>query len=138
MALRLNPYLHFDSNAREALEAYHDIFGGELTLSRFGDFGDPDAPEADLIMHGMLQTPDGFTLMGADTPPGMEFHPGRAVTISLSGDDAETLRGFWQRLVDGGTVEVELAPQMWGDEFGQCVDRFGVSWLVDIAGSNQA
>jgi PhnB protein len=25
-----------------------------------------------------------------------------------------------------------LEKQMWGDEFGQCVDRFGISWMVNI------
>ena len=84
-------------------------------------------------MHGMLETERGFTLMGADTPPGME-HATRATTIaiSLSGDDADELRGYWEKLSDGGTVTVPLEKQMWGDEFGMCVDRFGVSWMVDI------
>ena len=87
---------------------------------------------ADKIMHGMLETDLGFTLMGADTPPGMEHNPGSAITISLSGDDDDVLRGYWEKLSGGGTVSVPLEKQMWGDEFGACVDQFGVPWMVNI------
>ncbi|WP_054813155.1 VOC family protein [Nocardia arizonensis] len=133
MVSRLNPYLGFGENARAALEFYRDIFGGTLTLSTFGEFGDKDAPGADLIMHGMLETPGGFTLMAADTPPGMDYSPGSSISVSLSGDDAEELRGWWERLSTGGVISVPLEKQMWGDEFGMCQDKFGVAWMVNIA-----
>jgi PhnB protein len=135
MASRLNPYISFSDNARQALEFYKGVFGGTLTLNTFGEYGAPDTPEADKIMHGLLETDSGFTLMGADTPPGMEHNPGNNITVSLSGDDADELRGYWGRLSDGGTVTVPLEKQMWGDEFGMCVDRFGIAWMVNIAGS---
>ncbi|MBA3294462.1 MAG: VOC family protein, partial [Geodermatophilaceae bacterium] len=67
MASRLNPYISFAGNARQAMEFYNGVFGGSLTLNTFGEFGAPDAPEADKIMHAMLETDSGFTLMGADT-----------------------------------------------------------------------
>ena len=132
MPSRLNPYINFSGDARAALEFYADVFGGALTLNTFGEFGSPESPEADKIMHGMVETSSGFTLMGADTPPGMELHPGDNVAVSLSGDDVDELRGYWEKLSDGGTVTVPLEKQMWGDEFGMCVDRFGVHWMVNI------
>ncbi len=137
MTSRLNPYISFDGTAREAMEFYKEVFGGELALNTFGEFGQPDAPFADKIMHGMLETSSGFTIMGADTPPGMEFQSGSNMTVSLSGDtdaDAE-LRGYWQKLSDGGTVTMPLERQMWGDDFGMCVDRFGIPWMVNIQGT---
>ncbi len=133
MASRLNPYVAFSDTARAALEFYRDIFGGTLTVSTFGDFGDKEAPGAELIMHGQLETLDGFTLMAADTPPSMQYNPGSSITISLSGDDSAQLRGWWDRLSTGGMVSVPLEKQMWGDEFGMCNDRFGVAWMVNIA-----
>ena len=72
----------------------------------------------------------------AALPPGAERRRGNDVTVALSGDDAETLRRWWGRLSDGGEVETELERQMWGDEFGACTDRFGVHWLVNIAGGS--
>ncbi|MEV5728323.1 MULTISPECIES: VOC family protein [Streptomyces] len=132
MPSRLNPYLSFDGDARQAMEFYKEVFGGTLTLSTFGEFGRPDAAEADKIMHGMLETPAGFTLMGADTPPGMEYTPGSAFAVSLSGDDADELRGYWEKLSADASVSVPLEKQMWGDVFGMCTDRFGVPWMVDI------
>jgi PhnB protein len=70
--------------------------------------------------------------MASDTPPGMEYRPGTNIAISLSGDDADELRGCWEKLSEGGTVSVPLEKQMWGDEFGACTDRHGVGWMVNI------
>jgi PhnB protein len=132
MASRLNPYISFDGDARQAMEFYERVFGGTLTLNTFGEYGAPDSGHADKIMHAMLVTDSGFTLMASDTAPGMEHNPGNNITVSLSGDDAEELRGYWEKLSDGGTVTVPLEKQMWGDEFGACVDRFGIPWMVNI------
>ncbi|MEH0532861.1 VOC family protein [Streptomyces stelliscabiei] len=132
MVSRLNPYLSFDGDARQALEFYQEVFGGDLTLNTFGDFGQPGTSVSDKIMHGMLETPSGFTLMGADTPPGMEYTPGSNFSVSLSGDDDTELRGYWEKLSVGGSVSVPLDKQMWGDVFGMCTDRFGVPWMVNI------
>jgi PhnB protein len=132
MASRLNPYISFADNARQAMEFYKGVFGGTLTSSTFGEYG-MEGPEADKIMHSQLETDAGLTLMGADTPSGMERTAGNNVTISLSGDDSDELHGYWEKLSDGGTVSVPMEKQMWGDEFGQCVDKFGIGWLVNIA-----
>jgi PhnB protein len=132
MASRLNPYLVFPGTAREAMEHYADVFGGQLNLSTFGEFG-AEGPQAGQIMHGQLETERGFTLMGSDQPPGTEHQPGNAMSVSLSGDDEAELRGYWDKLAEGGTVTLALEKQMWGDVFGMCVDRFGVPWLVNIA-----
>ena len=134
MAATLNPYLSFRDNAREAMEFYQSALGGDLESNTFGEYGDPNAPEANLIMHARLNTPAGFTLMGADTPPGMEHTPGSNITVSLSGDDSAELRGYWEKLGEGATVTVPLEKQMWGDEFGMLVDQFGIGWMVNIAG----
>ena len=132
MTSRLNPYLSFRDTAREAMTFYKDVFGGTLTMNTFGEYGAEGTPDAQKIMHAQLVTPNGYTLMGADTPQEMPFHPGDTITVSLSGDDAVELRGCFEKLADGGTVSVPLEKQMWGDEFGQCIDRFGVPWMVNI------
>jgi PhnB protein len=138
MTSRLNPYISFNGTARQALEFYQGVFGGDLSVHTFGEYGDPSAPGADNVMHGMLESAGGLTLMGADMPPGMEFDPGNNMAVSLSGEDAEELRGYWGKLSEGGTVSVPLEKQMWGDEFGMCEDQFGVTWLVNIAGESPA
>jgi PhnB protein len=132
VASRLNPYISFDGNAREAMEFYKSVFGGDLTVNTFGEYGSPDEPGADKIMHGQLETDSGFTLMGADTPPHGQYKPGENIAISLSGDDGDELRGYWEKLSGGGMVAVPLEKQMWGDEFGMCVDRYGIGWMVNI------
>jgi PhnB protein len=133
MASRLNPYISFAGNARQAMEFYKGVFGGTLTLNTFGEFGAQDAPEADKIMHSTLETDSGYTLMGADTPSGMDHKPGTNISVSLSGDDADELHRYWEKLVAGGTVSMPLEKQVWGDEFGMCVDQFGIGWMVNIS-----
>ncbi len=131
MVSRLNPYIGFTDNARQALEFYQSVFGGTLVMNTFGEYG-TEGPDADKIMHGQLETDKGYTLMAADTPTGMQRDSGSAITISLSGDDGDELRGYWEKLAEGGTVSLPLEKQMWGDEFGQCTDKFGVNWMVNI------
>jgi PhnB protein len=130
----LNPYLMFPGTAREAMTFYRDVFGGDLKLNEYGQFPGADAALANKIMHGMLTTPSGFTLMGADEPPGEELKAGNNFSVSLSGDDDAELRGYWTRLSADGKVTMPLEKQMWGDTFGQCVDRFGTPWMVNILG----
>lgn len=135
MTTRLNPYLTFPGNAREALEFYVGVLGGELTVSTFAEFPGAGPEFDDKIMHGQLETSTGLTLMAADTAPGAEHRPGNNLTVSLSGDDAQALRGYWAGLSEGAMIETPLEVQMWGDEFGQLTDRFGINWLVNISGT---
>ncbi|MFC8348590.1 VOC family protein [Streptomyces sp. NPDC057280] len=137
MASRLNPYLSFEGTARQAMEFYQEVFGGTLALNTYGDFGQADTPLADKIMHGMLETPSGFTLMAADAHPDMPNTVGTNYSISLSGDDDTELRGYWEKLSADGSVSVPLDKQMWGDVFGMCTDRFGVPWMVNITAAAQ-
>jgi PhnB protein len=132
MASQLNPYLNFNGNARQALEFYASVFGGTPTISTFADFGAAAGPDASRTMHGALETPAGYTIMAADVTSDMEYHPMAGFSVSLSGDD-EDLRGYWEQLSAGGTTTMPLQKQVWGDEFGMCVDKFGVSWLVNIS-----
>ena len=135
MASRLNPYIGFKDDARQAMEFYQDVFGGDLNVNTFGEFGDQDNPN--LVMHAMLETPAGFTLMASDTPPGMEHREGSSISVSVSGEDEGELRGYWDKLTEGATIAAPLEQAPWGDTFGMLTDRFGVGWLVNIAGQGQ-
>jgi PhnB protein len=133
MTTILNPYLNFDGQTREAMEFYRSVFGGDLNIMTFGDMGD-DSDTKDGVMHAQLTTPDGFTLMGSDMPPGTPYQRGNNFGVSLSGDDEAQLTGWWDQVSEGGEVQVPLEKQMWGDAFGMCIDRFGTTWLVNISG----
>jgi len=137
MQSKLNPYISFEGKTREAMEFYKDVFGGELTLSTFSEAG-VSGPEVnpDEIMHAMLVASNGITLMAADTATGMrEYVAGTNISISLSGDNKEELTGYYNKLVEGGTVEEPLTEAPWGDVFGMCIDKFGIFWMVNIQAS---
>ncbi|WP_353807525.1 VOC family protein [Agromyces sp. SYSU T00194] len=133
----LNPYLSFDGVAREAMEFYRSVFGGELTTSTFRDFHMEDLPEDELdgIMHAQLTTPSGFTLMGADAPSTMgPASPNGQISLSGEADEEADLRGWFAGLAEGGSVDMPLDVAPWGDAFGQVTDRYGVTWYVNLAG----
>lgn len=134
MTIRLNAYLNFRTESRAALEFYHSVFGGDLTVSTFGDYGMSDDPaHVDLVMHGHLVTETGLDLMASDTPPGGDQPSmGTAINLSVNGDDPR-IRDYWAALKEGADVVVELSPAPWGDEFGLLNDRFGVAWLFNLA-----
>jgi PhnB protein len=132
----LNPYLSFRDTARQAMDFYQSVFGGELTRSTFAEYhASEDPAEQDKIMHSQLKTDGGLVLMAADTPNSMEYTPGNNYSVSLSGDDEAGLRGYWDKLAAGGTVTMPLEKAPWGDTFGMCADKFGVGWLVNIVGA---
>ena len=134
MATTLNPYLNFGGNAREAIEFYQGIFGGNLNISTFADFHASSDPSEDaLVMHSDLEGPEGLRLMAADVPKHMEYKPGNNFSVSLSGQDEGELRGYFEKLSDGGSVTMPLEKAAWGDTFGMCTDRFGIQWLVNIS-----
>lgn len=135
MTINLNPYLNFDGNTREAMEFYQSVLGGELNISTFGEFGAPDGTDPNGTMHASLAADGGLLIFASDTPPGASVTSGNNFSISLSGDDAATLRRYWDGLADGAQITMPLERQMWGDDFGMLVDKFGMPWMVNIAGS---
>ncbi|MCC3266925.1 VOC family protein [Arthrobacter gengyunqii] len=137
MSSTMNPYLSFRDNAREAMEFYQSVFGGTLESSTFGEMNMADDPaEANKIMHSSLKTDNGFVLMASDTPASMNLDEGSSYSISLSGDDGEELRGYWDKLLDGGQMTLPLERAPWGDVFGMVNDKFGTSWMISIEGSD--
>jgi PhnB protein len=133
MTSQLNPYLTFNGNAREAMQFYHSVFGGQLRINTFSEFGSSDPAIADKVMHAMLTTDQGYKLMASDTAPGMPYNPGNTITCSLSGDPGEGLEQVWEKLSDGGTINMPFEKQVWGDLYGMCIDKFGIPWMVDVA-----
>lgn len=143
MSIELRPYLNFPGTAREALEFYRDIFGGELTATSYGEFHalPGDSPSVDRIMHSELIS-EHIALSAADHVPefGREFVAGTNVNLALLGEgpeDLAALREAFDRLAVGGQVEMPLQVQMWGAHYGALVDRFGISWMVNVGGATE-
>ncbi len=135
MQSKLNPYIAFQGNAREAMAFYESVFGGKLDITTYKDGGMPqDSAEAEKIMHAMLVADNGMTLMVSDTPSHMDYSVGNNISISLSGDDEAELTGYYEKLSTGGTISEPLTKAPWGDTFGMFTDKFGIAWMVNIAG----
>ncbi len=140
MQSKLNPYISFQGNAREAIEFYKEVFGGKLDMTTFKEGGmETNASTENNIMHAMLVADNGMTLMASDTPEGMmEYKTGTNMSISLSGDNEAELTGYYNKLAEGGTTVEPLVKAPWGDTFGMVADKFGIMWMVNIAGAHAA
>lgn len=127
MTVQFHPHLYFATGCREAMTRYQAIFGGDLEVTTFGEIGMDGDP--DKVLGASLRTPAGLVLTAGDITPGSPA--GTGGSISISGDEA-TLRGWFAALAEGGEVHMLLEEQMWGEIFGQCADRFGITWLVNV------
>ncbi|HSX05146.1 MAG TPA: VOC family protein [Candidatus Saccharimonadales bacterium] len=132
----LNPYLSFIDKAEEVLGFYKSVFGGTVEISRFGDMASQAMPvkdeHKDLVMHGVLKN-DVLQLMVSDTAPNGESEGGSSISLSLSGDDAETLTTYYNGLNQDATILQPLEKAPWGDTFGMLTDKYGITWMVNIA-----
>jgi PhnB protein len=135
MQSKLNPYLSFKDNARDALEFYKTVFGGKLTISTFKEFqASQDPAEENKVMHGMLEAENGIAFMAADTPNSMKYSSGTNISMSLSGDNEAELRAYWEKLLVSGMMIMPLEKAPWGDTFGMLNDKFGIHWMINIFG----
>lgn len=136
MTVKLNSYINFNGNAKEAMEFYKSIFGGKIFSDTFESFASDEMPVAEedkhKIMHAYLKGDNGIELMASDTPSTLPYADGSRITLTLNGDDEATLRSYWDKLAEGGKITVPLEKAPWGDVFGMLTDKFGVNWMVDI------
>jgi len=124
----LVPYLFFPGTAAQALTFYHGVFGGDLTLHTYGDFGRTDGP-ADAVAHGILS--GDVNLFGADAGPDEDAVQIVGAVFSLLGTaDPTTLTRWFAELSDGGVVSDPLQERPWGAHDGQLTDRHGIRWLI--------
>jgi PhnB protein len=133
MPAKLNPYLSFKGTARQAMEFYKSVFGGDLRLSTFKEYhASQDPSEDDNIMHAELNNGNGIMFFASDTPSRMEYHPGSSINMSLTGENEAELTGYFNKLSAGGQVRQPLEKASWGDSFGMFTDKFGINWFVNI------
>ena len=134
MSISLSPYLNFPGNAREAMTFYQGIFGGELAISTFAEFGGGGGVMPDEgTMHAQL-VHDGFTLMASDAMPGSEKSwGGTRVYLAFFGDDLAAVQAWFDALAETGTVGQPLEKQVWGDVYGLVMDKFGLEWMFNVS-----
>jgi PhnB protein len=141
MTIKLDPYLNFRGSTREAMAFYHQVFGGDLLVTTFKEFGGSGNPaDDDLVMHADLDGGHGIRFMASDVASHMAagFTPGTNFSMSLQGDSEAELRPLFEQLAEGGEVTMPLGPVPWGATFGMCTDRFGIAWMVNIAAPGAA
>lgn len=149
MSIQTTPHLNFRGDARAALEFYQSVFGGQVTIATYGDFGMPkEAPGADNVVFGQVHNDDGFRVMAYDIPGPSEASSNKAgstrrengVTItdqpfflSVRGESPDEVQGYWDALAAGASIVEPLAASAWSPGFGMLTDRFGVTWSIDVA-----
>lgn len=138
MSISTATHINLRGTAREALELYRSVFGGEVVAITYRDAHSvTEESEADQVMWGQVTSPDGFHVMAYDVPAARALDPGVApYFVSVRGGDAAEIADYWERLTSdgsGSTVVVPLAPAGWAPLYGMATDRFGVTWVLDVA-----
>ena len=148
MAITTTTHLNFRGDARAALEFYRSVFGGHLTVVAYGDFGMPrDLPDADKVVFGQVTADNGFSVMAYDVPSQAPAAAAPAATtrengltltgerffVSVRGETAEEVGALWEKLADGADPIEKYGPSQWAPGFGMLNDRFGVTWILDVA-----
>lgn len=135
MSIQTTTHLNFRGQARDALTFYQSVFGGELAAISYKDANAVQDPgEADQIMWGQVAGENGFRVMAYDVPSAMDWDAGTIpVFVSVRGDDANELRGYWDKLENGADVIQPIGPAAWSPLYGMLRDRFGITWVLDIA-----
>lgn len=149
MSITTTTHLNFRGTARQALDFYQSVFGGQAAIMTYADFGAPaEAPGADKVVFGQVESPDGFRVMAYDIPD----HDGadsaetagftrreNGVTLtdrtffqSLRGQSLEEITPIWRGLAEGAQIIEPLSASAWSPGFGMLTDRFGVTWVVDV------
>lgn len=135
MPFSVTTHLNFAGEARAALDFYEQVFGGDKVLMTYAAMGQAEAASApDHIIWGQVVSPDGFRIMAFDVQAGRKHDKGEnAFFVSLRGTSTDEVQARWRALANGGVVLQELAPSRWSPLYGMVTDRFGVTWIVDMA-----
>ncbi len=135
MSVNVVTHVNFRGDARAALEFYHSVFGGDLTIMSYEDMGSVQDPsEAKQVMWGQVAAESGFRVMAYDVQSWKPWNRGEnSFFISLRGDSTEEITGWWEKLSDGATIIQPLEPSQWAPLYGMLTDRFGITWVVDVA-----
>jgi PhnB protein len=136
MTITTTTHLNFRGNAGAALAFYQAAFDGQLTVVTYGQAGQAERDdEAGHVMWGQVTTDSGFRVMAFDVPASRPWHPGEnAVFVAVAGSSAADITGPWDKLMEGGTVLQPLAPAQWSPLYGMLMDRFGITWIISVAG----
>jgi PhnB protein len=149
MTITTTTHLNFRGTARHALEFYKGVFGGQIFVATYGDFGMPkELPGADKVVFGQVENEDGFRVMAYDIPGHDDVDTtvtagstrrengvtmtDRTFFQSVRGETLDEVVGYWNGLAEGASIIEPLAASAWTPGFGMLTDRFGVTWVLDV------
>jgi PhnB protein len=134
----IQPYLFFDGRCEEAVEFYTQALGAEVTmLMRFKDSPEPPPPgmippgSEHKIMHTSLRIGETIVMASDGSCQGQPSLQG--FSLSLTVPNAAEADRIFAALADGGQVQMPLDKTFWSPRFGMVADRFGVSWMINVA-----
>lgn len=133
--MKVNPYLLFTGNCREAFQFYAKILGGKIEgIMTFGEAPPEAQPHpgwSDKVMHAAMNFGDNV-LMGSDAPP-QHSEPMKGMSVALHTDTPKEAERLWKSFAEGAQIRMELQPTFWAERFGMLVDRFGTPWMINCS-----
>ncbi len=134
MSINVSNHLNFRGDARDALEFYRSVFGGDLVVITYEDAHNVQNPdESNQIMWGQVTADNGFRVMAYDVPSATAWDKGEIpFFVSVRGDSDDEISEYWRGLREGATIVQDLAPAGWASSYGMLEDRFGIVWVLDV------
>jgi PhnB protein len=130
--IQLSLYVNFQGRAREAMEFYHEVLGGNLDLQTLDEQGaSRPAGPGDTITYSRLETAGG-QIVGVDGHPDYPAKAGENMALALGGTDKDRITEIFNHLAEGGIIKMPLTGQSSGADVGWLADKFGISWMVSI------
>jgi PhnB protein len=131
--MKMNPYLMFNGNCKQAFTFYEQCLGGKIadTLT-YGESPMSEQTPSELlnrVMHIQLAI-DDMILMGADAPPHL-FEEPKGFYVSLVFDDPVEAERIFEALLEKGTAQMPIQETFWATRFAMLVDQFGIPWMIN-------
>ncbi|MCX6319154.1 MAG: VOC family protein [Bacteroidetes bacterium] len=114
---KISTCLWFDGKAKEAAELYTSVVKQGRIIS-----------ESPMVV--MMEL-NGRRVMGLNGGPMFTINPSISFTLTCS-SVVET-RAAWDKLVDGGSVLMDINTYPWSECYGWLKDKFGMTWQITVA-----
>ena len=133
MESKINAYLTFNGNCKEAMQFYKECLGGEINFQTVGEtplsYNMP-VKMKDCILYSSLKN-GAIELIGSDMVDEKGLLNGNAISILLNCNNEEEMKDRYFKLSNGGEATNPPAISYWGALFGNLIDKFGNHWILN-------
>lgn len=128
--MKLEIYLNYPGNCKQAFEFYQQHLGGKITMimTHRENPETSNVPDdwKDAVLNASMEI-GGTVVMGADIP---HAEPMRSAYLTLRLNSAEEAENIYKILSTGGQIFMKMEETFFAKRFAMLRDKFGTSWML--------